>query len=134
LKITVNVPFVAHVETDTNNYGYVEHKHISGATCYEAKGKAKRVLKAAVVKAVEAGLLAAASLEGRAIGCSDGTVFIVRYGHGGWGYCITGGAGRPHSSWCCGAGNFGGAYADAKRHAASWAADISDTVVYDLSI
>ena len=98
-KVTINIPFVAHVETDKNNYAYVEHKNLRAST-YGNAAKAKRVLKDQVVKAVEAGLVAAASLGGWVIGLSDGTVFIVKYGHGGWGYAIAG-AGRSYASWCC---------------------------------
>jgi hypothetical protein len=127
-KVTINVPFTAHLETDKNCFSYVEHPLVS-VSAYESAGKAKRTFKARLIAEVEEALLAKKNTEARAIGLDNGDVFIVRYGIGGWSYSIVG-AGRKHGGCCLiGDNTFRAAYDAAKRHA-----EQQGTIVYDCSL
>jgi hypothetical protein len=126
--VTINVPFVAKLETDSQYFGYVDHSNVSIGV-NETASKAKKTIKARLIAEVDEALLAKKNTQARAIGLTDGTVFIVRYGIGGWSYSIVG-IGRTHGGSCLLANNtFQDTYDAAKRHA-----EQQGTIVYDCSL
>lgn len=127
VKVKINVPFDALLETDANNYGYIDHPLVS-LSLYASASKAKKTLKAQLAEEIEEGLRAKKNTTSRAIGLDTGDVFIVRYGIGGWSYSIVG-KGRTFGGSCLLRENtFQSTYDAAKKHAES-----QGTVLYDCS-
>ena len=116
LETTVNIPFAVKLENDSNYFGYVDHPLLSAQT-YARAAKAKAIFRKRITEEIEEGLRTAKNSQMRAIGCADGTVFIVRYAIGHWSYCIAG-ADRKYAGACLLSENtFDATYAAAKKHA-----------------
>lgn len=116
IETTVNIPFKVRLETDSNLFGYVDHDLISAQT-YGKAAKAKDYFRKHITGEIEEGLRTAKNNRARAIGCANGTVFIVRYSLGAWSYAICG-PDRTHGGACLvGANTFDACLDAAKRHA-----------------
>lgn len=126
--VTINVPFTAKLETDSQYFGYVDHPSVSIGV-HETASKAKKTIKTRLLAEVEEALLAKKNTQARAIGLDSGDVFIVRYGIGGWSYSIVG-QGRKYGGSCLVSANtFQATYDAAKKHAES-----QGTIVFDCSL
>lgn len=116
IDTTVNIPFKVRLETDSNLFGYVDHDLISAQT-YGKAPKAKEYFRKHITEEIEEGLRTARNSRARAIGCADGTVFVIRYALGHWSYAICG-PDRKHGGACLiGVNTFEATYEYAKRHA-----------------
>lgn len=113
-EATINVPFAAKLETDSNCFGYVDHPSVS-ASCYAKEAKARNVLKANLIEQVNEALRTVKNYQTRALGTAEGVVFIVRYHVGSWQYSIVG-PDRKFGGSCHGRQSFDETLADAKRH------------------
>ncbi len=93
MRATVNIPFAIEGGTDDRGFYYAEK--VEGVSGYFGSAtKAKATLRARIADKVSESLVQVES-RSRAIGCKDGTVLIVRYRFGSWGYNIVG-PGREH--------------------------------------
>ena len=114
---TINIPFGIRLDVDSHGAAYVDHPLISGYV-YGSNGTAKAKLRTTLTEQLEEGLRSAKNCQGLAIGCADGSVFIVRYKLGTWSYFIAG-AGRKFAGSSAGAQTFDATIADARKHAES---------------
>ena len=80
------------------------------------KDTQKRVLKAAILTTITDALERKANWQQAVIACKDGTVLVVSFSHGCWGY-IMAGPPRAHFSSTSGDGTFESVIADATKHA-----------------
>lgn len=114
--VNISVPFSARLEVDATYLCYVDHPLIHGSI-HRSAPKAKKLLKEMLVKRVEEGLRAANhGNSGRLLGCTDGTVLVVRWAYDGWGYSI-GGPGYKYGTSSQGYKTYEEAIAGAKNHA-----------------
>lgn len=112
---TINISFPVRLDVDSHGAAYVAHDHVSGYV-YGSNGTAKAKLRKALIEQVEEGLRSAKFCQGYAIGCTDGSVMIVRYKLGGWGYHIAG-EGRPYAGSSAGFDSYESAVDYARKHA-----------------
>jgi hypothetical protein len=106
---------------DQSGFSYVkdyEGIHF-GVSCHAgSKGRAKSKLRAGLLQEVQEAVKTAQNVNRRLIGCKDGTVLVVEYRYGSWGYSSWG-PGRNHASACgLGAdGTYEKALEAARKHA-----------------
>ena len=97
---------------------YIEHSSLGGISTYaNSIAKAKPKLREALSKAVDAALLQVQNYQQVLLGCEDGTVLLVQFCYGTWGYDIAG-PGRKHFSGVTGHESLEVAIKAARRHAA----------------
>ena len=113
--VTINVPFTAHLETDSNGYSYIDHPNMRGSL-YAPAAKAKTKLKALAIADVEEALKTVKNYQGYAVGVANGSVHIIHYRFGCWCY-HTVGPDRKYAGSCSGAKSFEECREDARRHA-----------------
>ena len=99
---TITVPFRVVRRDDDHGFTYVDHEALS-LSCYaSSQSSAVAKLRPQLVAAVGDALVAVDSEHRRQwiIGAGDGSVFLVQYSLGSWGYRICG-SGRSYacSSW-----------------------------------
>jgi hypothetical protein len=115
-KVTVSFPVT--IRHDSNGgHGYFNNSGLSGIE-YGSDAIIKAKLRKRAEAEVAEALRLKAEVRGRIIGCTDGTVLVVRFKYDSWGYAIYG-AGRTHGGAVLGDNNFDAALAAAMRHAVS---------------
>lgn len=117
---TVTIGFPIRMADDKTGFTYVAHDHLDGASVYAGSiATAKAKLRKVVREQIDAALRQVAEYRQRFIGCGDGTVLLVQFRYGNWGYEIAGPGRSYHSGACCSTGDsFDHAVEAAKRHAA----------------
>lgn len=113
--VTLTVPFAARLEVNAEYMAFIDHPLVSVCVYAEAS-KAKGKLKTQLIAQIEDGLRALKYTETLLLGCGDGTVLVVCYNHGAWGYHI-GGPGHKYAGSSAGAKDYSEATVQARSHA-----------------
>jgi len=116
IETTINIPFPAKLETDSNYYGYVDHSSLH-ATTYGKASKAKETLRKRITEQIEEALLTVKNYQKRALGTVEGSVFVIQFHLGSWGYAIVGPGRKFGGSCTIGTRNFEETVAAATKHA-----------------
>jgi hypothetical protein len=92
---TLQLGFVARIDTDGNGFSYIEDTRIAGS-CYGTNGTATKQLKAKLEREVSDALDYRANHAKRMIGTKNGEVFLIQWMGGSYGYSIAG----PGRDYC----------------------------------
>jgi len=88
MKASITIKFPVELDVDGHGYSYVSHESIDGISCYACGPLvAKRKLRGALVEHIDQAL-ARDRARTTMIFCKDGTILVVRFIHGSWGYQI----------------------------------------------
>jgi len=94
---TINIPFqvnIARSNTSTPNFAYIDHENINSHLYIRGEGvltsTEKAKLRQTAREQIDQALKQVAEYRQHFIGCNDGTVLLVQFRHGHWGYVIAG--------------------------------------------
>lgn len=114
-KVTVSFPiFIEH--TSNGGHGFFSFDCPLSGMEYGSDNQIKTKLRARAEMQVAEALRAVGNQRSRIIGCTDGTILLVRFRHDAWGYEIAG-PGRNYAGACIGGKDFEDVLEAARRHA-----------------
>ncbi len=118
MESTISISFPVRMTDDKTGFAYVAQDNINATAHAKSINTAKAKLKPFLQAEIDAALLQVANYRQKFIGCVNGTVLLVQFRHGCWGYEIAG-PNRSHGSAVLTSGTFETCVADAQRHAAT---------------
>ena len=125
MQANITLPWSIWFDDGPAGFAYVEN--VDGLSCHAPSlSVAKKRLREAFRNKVADMAIQDSNQEKQIIGCGDGTVFVVSFQNGSWGYTING-QGRSYASSCWG---YGDDFQSAKEHALVHAKEAFGGVVW----
>jgi len=115
LRFNLPVEFRHGDRTGFSFVSSIDGEHLTGY--YPSGTLAKKNLRRQLEQEIQECFEAKRNCQRRFIGCSGGTVFIVEFRYGTWGYSIIGGIGRKYTSGVQGFSSLDEALDKARSHA-----------------
>src|SRR5207248_3695341 len=97
-EATLSIQFPVRMSNEETGFTYVSHYNLHASVYAKSLNCAKSKLKPLIKADIDAALLQVENYRQHFIGCVDGTVLLIQFRHGHWGYEIAG----PGLKWISG--------------------------------